>query len=60
MQRLPLTIVSGNRCTLYVWYDNESGYSSQVVRLMREVAGIRIPSLPHEAVESAVQAVSAA
>jgi glyceraldehyde 3-phosphate dehydrogenase len=54
------TIVSGNRCTLYVWYDNESGYSSQVVRLMREVAGIRIPSLPHEAVESAVQAVSAA
>ena len=54
------TITSGNRCTLYVWYDNESGYSSQVVRLMREVAGIRIPSLPHEADEAAAQAVSAA
>jgi len=42
------TIVSGNRCTLYVWYDNESGYSSQVVRLMREMAGPRYPSLPHQ------------
>jgi len=24
------TIVEGNRCVLYVWYDNEYGYSTQV------------------------------
>ncbi len=43
------TIASGNRVTLYVWYDNESGYSSQVVRLMRQMAGITYPSLPQQA-----------
>jgi glyceraldehyde 3-phosphate dehydrogenase len=44
------TIATGNRVTLYVWYDNESGYSSQVVRLMRQMAGIRYPSLPKQAI----------
>ncbi|MDX1593165.1 MAG: glyceraldehyde-3-phosphate dehydrogenase [Gammaproteobacteria bacterium] len=53
------TIAEGKRCTLYVWYDNESGYSSQVVRLMRELAGIRYPNLPHDEVEPAVPALSA-
>jgi len=40
------TIVDGNRAVLYVWYDNEFGYSCQVVRVMQEMAGIKFPSLP--------------
>jgi glyceraldehyde 3-phosphate dehydrogenase len=38
------TIVHGNRCTLYAWYDNEYGYSCQVMRLFQYVAGILPPS----------------
>ncbi len=40
------TIVDGDRAVLYVWYDNEFGYSCQVVRVMLEMAGITIPNLP--------------
>ncbi len=40
------TIASGKRCVLYVWYDNEFGYSCQVVRVMQQMCGIRLPSLP--------------
>ncbi|XPF95479.1 glyceraldehyde-3-phosphate dehydrogenase [Colwellia sp. RE-S-Sl-9] len=40
------TIVDGDRAVLYVWYDNEFGYSCQVVRVMLEMAGIEIPTLP--------------
>jgi glyceraldehyde 3-phosphate dehydrogenase len=40
------TIVSGNRCVLYVWYDNEFGYSRQVVRILEELAGIVLPNYP--------------
>ena len=40
------TIVDGDRAVLYVWYDNEFGYSCQVVRVMQEMAGITYPSLP--------------
>ncbi len=40
------TIVNGSRCVLYVWYDNESGYSYQVVRIVQDLAGLRYPSLP--------------
>lgn len=31
------TKVRGNQATLYVWYDNEYGYSCQVVRLMERL-----------------------
>jgi glyceraldehyde 3-phosphate dehydrogenase len=41
------TIVQGNRCVLYVWYDNEFGYSCQVVRMVQKMAGIELPSLPN-------------
>jgi glyceraldehyde 3-phosphate dehydrogenase len=40
------TIVDGDRAVLYVWYDNEFGYSCQVVQVMLEMAGITVPSLP--------------
>jgi len=40
------TIAQGNRCVLYVWYDNEFGYSCQVVRMVQKMAGITLPSLP--------------
>ncbi len=40
------TIAEAKRCTLYVWYDNEAGYSYQVVRLTQILAGIELPSLP--------------
>lgn len=42
------TIVDGDRAVLYVWYDNEFGYSCQVVRVMLEMAGITIPTLPQQ------------
>ncbi len=40
------TIVDCDRAVLYVWYDNEFGYSCQVVRVMLEMAGITVPTLP--------------
>lgn len=40
------TIVEDNRAVLYVWYDNEFGYSCQVVRVMQQMAGLKFPSLP--------------
>ena len=40
------TIVQGRRCVLYVWYDNEFGYSAQVVRIVQHVAGLELPSYP--------------
>lgn len=40
------TIVAGNRATLYVWYDNEFGYSCQVMRVVRDMAGVSIPIIP--------------
>lgn len=40
------TIVQGRRCNLYVWYDNEFGYSIQVVRILQHIAQLELPSLP--------------
>jgi glyceraldehyde 3-phosphate dehydrogenase len=40
------TIVDGSRCVLYVWYDNEYGYSCQVVRMVEKIAGLKFPSYP--------------
>ena len=39
------TIADGNRVVLYVWYDNEAGYSNQVVRMMQKVVGLSLDSL---------------
>jgi len=40
------TIVTGDRLVLYVWYDNEYGYTSQVIRMMQDVVGLRLPIVP--------------
>ena len=40
------TIVADNRATLYVWYDNEFGYSCQVMRVVQAMAGLHYPTLP--------------
>ena len=42
----PSTIVSedGHNITLYLWYDNEFGYTCQVVRLAKYAAQVRRPS----------------
>jgi glyceraldehyde 3-phosphate dehydrogenase len=40
------TIASGNRVILYVWYDNEFGYSAQVVRVVNQMAGVAHCSFP--------------
>jgi glyceraldehyde 3-phosphate dehydrogenase (phosphorylating) len=43
------TIVDGTRAVLYVWYDNEFGYSRQVVRCLEELAGVVMPNIPKRA-----------
>ncbi|RMV81274.1 hypothetical protein ALP03_02278, partial [Pseudomonas amygdali pv. tabaci] len=40
------TIVNDNRVVLYVWYDNEFGYSHQVVRVMEDMADVNPPAFP--------------
>ena len=42
------TIVDGKSCVLYCWYDNEFGYSCQVVRCLEKFAGVVWPSYPQE------------
>ena len=39
------TIADGSRVVLYVWYDNEAGYSNQVIRMMQKVVGLSLDSL---------------
>ena len=43
------TIAEGTHCVLYIWYDNEFGYSRQVVRCLEELAGIVMPNFPKRA-----------
>ncbi len=40
------TICLGKSCVLYVWYDNEFGYSRQVVRILEELAGLGLQTYP--------------
>jgi glyceraldehyde 3-phosphate dehydrogenase len=42
------TIVDGKHVVLYVWYDNEFGYTCQVVRVGQKMAGIRYPIVPRQ------------
>jgi glyceraldehyde 3-phosphate dehydrogenase len=45
------TLVKDNRIVVYVWYDNEYGYSCQVVRVVQKWAGIRYPLIPRDVAE---------
>jgi len=40
------TITSGDTAVVYVWYDNEYGYSCQVVRVLEQLAGNHPAQLP--------------
>lgn len=40
------TIATGDSAVVYVWYDNEFGYSCQVVRIIEQLAGSHPAQLP--------------
>lgn len=40
------TIVTDNHATVYIWYDNEVGYSTQVLRIAAQMAGISYMQIP--------------
>ncbi|WP_417345859.1 glyceraldehyde-3-phosphate dehydrogenase [Ferrimonas sp.] len=40
------TIVDGDRAVLYVWYDNEFGYSRQVIRVMKKMLNLTTHVIP--------------
>ncbi len=43
------TIATGNNsCVIYVWYDNEYGYSCQVIRCLRQMTKATLPAFPRE------------
>ena len=43
------TIVNGTQAVVYLWYDNEFGYSCQVHRILEQMAGINYKTYPQEA-----------
>ncbi len=47
------TIVQGAQAILYIWYDNEFGYSCQVIRVGQKMAGIKYPLVPAKSVDVA-------
>ena len=40
------TIVNGDKCVLYVWYDNEYGYTAQLLELAKEMVGLTYKRYP--------------
>ena len=40
------TKVQANNMVLYLWYDNEYGYSNQVIRMVSKMAGVNYLSYP--------------
>ena len=42
------TIVNGTQAVVYLWYDNEFGYSCQVYRILEQMAGIQYRVYPEE------------
>ncbi len=43
------TLATGNKsCVIYVWYDNEYGYSCQVIRCLRQMTKATLPAFPVE------------
>jgi len=42
------TIVNGNNAIVYLWYDNEFGYSCQVIRVVQHISGVEYPQFPQD------------
>lgn len=42
------TIVNGKQVVMYLWYDNEFGYSCQVYRVLKVMAGINFAIYPRQ------------
>ena len=42
------TIVNGKQAVLYLWYDNEFGYSCQVLRVLEQMAGVAYAVYPKD------------
>ncbi len=42
------TIVNGKNAIVYLWYDNEFGYSCQVVRVVQHISGVEYPLIPQD------------
>jgi len=40
------TIANGKNAVVYVWYDNEFGYSCQVIRILQHVSNVHFLKLP--------------
>jgi glyceraldehyde 3-phosphate dehydrogenase len=54
------TVSTDKNLILYLWYDNEFGYSCQVVRVMEEMSGIKRPSYPvTDVVQEAISVLAA-
>ena len=41
------TIVNNDKCVLYVWYDNEFGYTAQLLGLAKEMVGLTYERYPN-------------
>lgn len=54
------TIVDGDTAILYLWYDNEFGYSCQVVRTVQYISGIEYPTYPVLGVKDSAPTLAAA
>ena len=53
------TIVEGKQAVLYVWYDNEFGYTCQVLRVAQKMAGVKYPVVPRQPSTDPAEAVEA-
>ena len=42
------TIVNGKNAIVYLWYDNEFGYSCQVIRVVQHLSGVEYPLFPQD------------
>ena len=41
------TLVNDDKCVLYVWYDNEYGYTAQLLGLAKEMVGLTYKRYPN-------------
>ena len=46
-----IKVLDKNVLKIVLWYDNEFGYSCQVIRVVQKMAGIKYPLIPEDAEE---------